>query len=39
MKWNGYPTGGEKNALGRAWDKTKKSWIPERAGAVGLQFA
>ena len=31
-KWNGYPKGGEKGALVRAWDKTQKSWIPlERA--------
>ena len=28
MKWNGYPKGGEKAALGRAWDKSEKSWIP-----------
>jgi hypothetical protein len=28
MKWNGYPKGGEKGALGRAWDKTQKSWLP-----------
>jgi hypothetical protein len=28
MKWAGYPKGGEKGALGRAWDKTEKSWIP-----------
>ena len=28
MKWNGYPRGSEKGALGRAWDKTQKSWIP-----------
>jgi len=28
MKWNGYPKGGEKMALGRAWDKSMKSWIP-----------
>jgi hypothetical protein len=25
MKWNGYPTGGEKAALGRAWDRTRKA--------------
>ena len=28
MKWNGYPRGGEKAALGRAWDKTEKSRMP-----------
>jgi hypothetical protein len=28
MKWNGSPTGGERAALGRAWDKSEKSWIP-----------
>jgi hypothetical protein len=28
MKWHDYPQGGEKAALGRAWDKTTKSWIP-----------
>jgi len=28
IKWTGYPACGEKAALGRAWDKTKKSWMP-----------
>jgi hypothetical protein len=28
MKWAGYPRGGEKGALRRAWDKSEKSWIP-----------
>jgi hypothetical protein len=28
MKWNSYPKGGEKAALGRAFDNTEKSWIP-----------
>lgn len=32
MKWNGYPRGGERGALGRAWDKTTKSWIPVTRG-------
>ena len=32
MRWNGYPAGDEKGALGRAFDKTEKSWVPmERA--------
>jgi hypothetical protein len=35
MKWNGYPKGGEKAPLGRAWDKSQKSRIPlERSKAL-----
>jgi hypothetical protein len=30
MKWNGYPKGGEKGALGRAWDKTERGWVPRK---------
>jgi hypothetical protein len=30
MKWNGYPRGGEKGALGRAFDKSQKSWIARK---------